>query len=476
MSPFPVVADVFPAEEALDWGFVDEIISGTSKMTKDEIDMTLQNCAALSLPAPELSQQTDDATFINKVAGVLKGLISNSNTAAEDSSTEDPAKAAEPKKQKTTMKEDFKTVNALLSVNGLEQSEDGKIMLTADQVTAIENALANAKASEQTLTDVVDVLDKVSDNVKAITGVKNKVLAIVNLLDRLPAGAPAGNLVPEQSDDKMKKIAEEGGKVLFVGTKKQAQQIILDEATRSGSFYINQRWLGGTLTNFRTIQKRIKRLIEIEQMEADGTISVYPKKEQVLIHKEAVKLENFLGGIKEMKKLPDAVVVVDPCEDHNAVAEARKLNIPVFGLTDTNCDPAKVDIGVAANDDAIKSIKLMMSLLADAIVETKGGILQDAYQEGEIENDITMEDVIINVEQHAAEQEKRRKAAAEARNNRFNNDRRPRRFNSEKRYINKKEETATTEAKQEAKAEDVEKKAEATEAPVEVKEEVKEAE
>ena len=161
--------------------------------------------------------------------------------------------------------------------------------------------------------------------------------------------------------DKMKSIAEEGGKVLFVGTKKQAQQIILDEATRSGSFYINQRWLGGTLTNFRTIQKRIKRLIEIEQMEADGTISVYPKKEQVLIHKEAVRLENFLGGIKEMKKLPDAIVVVDPKEDHNAVSEAKKLGIPVFGLADTNCDPATVDYAVPANDDAIKSIKLMMS-------------------------------------------------------------------------------------------------------------------
>ena len=264
--------------------------------------------------------------------------------------------------------------------------------------------------------------------------------------------------------DKMKKIAEDGGKVLFVGTKKQAQQIILDEATRSGSFYINQRWLGGTLTNFRTIQKRIKRLIEIEQMEADGTISVYTKKEQILIHKEAVRLNNFLGGIKEMKKLPDAVVVVDPTEDQNAVLEARKLNIPVFGLTDTNCDPAKVDIGIPANDDAIKSIKLMTSLLADAIVETKGGILQDAYQEGEIENDITMEDVIINVEQHAAEQEKRRKAAQEARNAKFA-DRRPRRFNSEKRYINKKENT-------EEKKEEV--KAEAATAPV--TEEVKEAE
>ncbi|MBQ6149320.1 MAG: 30S ribosomal protein S2 [Oscillospiraceae bacterium] len=244
--------------------------------------------------------------------------------------------------------------------------------------------------------------------------------------------------------EKMKQISEEGGKVLFVGTKKQAQQIILDEATRSGSFYINQRWLGGTLTNFRTIQKRIKRLIEIEQMEADGTISVYPKKEQVLIHKEAARLENFLGGIKEMKKLPDAVVVVDPKEDHNAVSEAKKLGIPVFGLADTNCDPALVDYAVPANDDAIKSIKLMMSLLADAIVESKGGILQDAYQEGEITDDITMEDVIINVEKHAEEQEKRRKARNEERN-RFNN-RGPRRFNSEKRYIGKKDETANAQA------------------------------
>jgi len=246
--------------------------------------------------------------------------------------------------------------------------------------------------------------------------------------------------------DKMKKIAEEGGKVLFVGTKKQAQQIILDEATRSGSFYINQRWLGGTLTNFRTIQKRIKRLLEIEEMETSGTISVYPKKEQVLIRKEAARLENFLGGIKEMKKLPDAVVVVDPKEDHNAVAEAKKLGIPVFGLADTNCDPAFVDYAIPANDDAIKSIKLFMSLLADAIVETKGGILQDAYQEGEIENDITMEDVIINVEKHAEEQEKRRKQKNEERNARFNNNNRgPRRYNSEKRYIAKKDDSAAAE-------------------------------
>ena len=276
----------------------------------------------------------------------------------------------------------------------------------------------------------------------------------------------------QKAYDKLKEIAENGGKVLFVGTKKQAQQIVLDEATRSGSFYINQRWLGGTLTNFRTIQKRIKRLIEINEMETSGTINVYPKKEIVLIRKEATRLENFLGGIKEMKKLPDAVVVVDPKEDHNAVLEARKLHIPVFGLADTNCDPAFVDYAIPANDDAIKSIKLMMSLLADAIVEAKGGILQDAYQEGEDVEDITMEDVIINVEKHAEEQEKRRKARNEERNRQQAQNRGRFNRNSEKRYINKKEnaETKTEEIKAA-----VEEKAEEVKAAVETKvEEVKE--
>ncbi|MBQ1478104.1 MAG: 30S ribosomal protein S2 [Erysipelotrichaceae bacterium] len=268
---------------------------------------------------------------------------------------------------------------------------------------------------------------------------------------------------------KLKEIAENGGKVLFVGTKKQAQQIVLDEATRSGSFYINQRWLGGTLTNFRTIQKRIKRLLEIQEMEASGTINVYPKKEQAIIRKEAARLENFLGGIKDMKKLPDAVVVVDPKEDHNAVAEARKLNIPVFGLADTNCDPAFVDYAVPANDDAIKSIKLMMSLLADAIVESKGGILQDAYQEGDVENDITMDDVIINVEKHAEEQEKRRRQRNEERMR--NNQNRRGRFNSEKRFISRK-----AEGEEAPKAEAPKAEAAPAEAAPEVKEEVKKEE
>ena len=292
------------------------------------------------------------------------------------------------------------------------------------------------------------------------------------------------NLEKTQEDlqvayDKLKQIAENGGKVLFVGTKKQAQQIILDEATRSGSFYINQRWLGGTLTNFRTIQKRIKRLIEINEMETSGTINVYPKKEIGIIRKEAARLENFLGGIKEMKKLPDAVVVVDPKEDHNAVLEAKKLGIPVFGLADTNCNPAFVDYAVPANDDAIKSIKLMMSLLADAIVEAKGGILQDAYQEGDDVEDITMEDVIINVEKHAEEQEKRRKARTEERNRQQANARGGRfNRNSEKRYINKKENNDVKEEAEEKLEEAIEAAPEVVEevvAPVveEVKEEVK---
>jgi small subunit ribosomal protein S2 len=205
---------------------------------------------------------------------------------------------------------------------------------------------------------------------------------------------------------------------LFVGTKKQAQAIVMEEALRSGSFYINQRWLGGLLTNFRTMQKRIKRLQEIEDMEASGTINVYPKKEVANIRKEAARLENFFGGIKEMKKVPDAIFVVDPTEDYNAVAEAKKLGIPVFGFTDTNCDPEAVDFGIPANDDAIRSIKLIVSVMADAIVEAKSGILSYAFQEQDLVKDISMSDVIINVDQVNEENERRRKAKMEERRQR----------------------------------------------------------
>lgn len=240
----------------------------------------------------------------------------------------------------------------------------------------------------------------------------------------------------DEAYEAMKAIAEKGGKVLFVGTKKQAQSVVLDEALRSGSFYVNQRWLGGILTNYRTIQKRIKRLLEIEEMEASGSINVYPKKEVAQIRKEAARLENFLGGIKEMKKLPDAIFVVDPKEEHNAVAEAKKLNIPVFAMVDTNCNPEEVDFPIPSNDDAIRSVKLIIGVLADAIVETKGGLLSYAYQEDQEAEDITMKEVIINVEQQAEGNERRRRQRNEERrprNNRYGDNKRftPRRENAE---------------------------------------------
>ena len=242
----------------------------------------------------------------------------------------------------------------------------------------------------------------------------------------------------------MKAIAEKGGRVLFVGTKKQAQAVVMEEALRSGSFYVTQRWLGGTLTNYRTIQKRIRRLLEIEQKQENGEYDSYTKKEQAQIAKEQAKLENFLGGIKEMKKIPDAVFVVDPTEDRNAVLEAKKLNIPVFGICDTNCDPDFCDYSIYGNDDAVKSIKLIVGLMADAIVESKGGVLEFAYVPDELP-EITMEDVIINVQEVAAENERRRKARYEEKKqqNSRNTNRRPRNYE-------KKETTEATEETKEA--------------------------
>ncbi len=259
----------------------------------------------------------------------------------------------------------------------------------------------------------------------------------------------------------LKGIAENGGRVLFVGTKKQAQAIVMEEALRSGSFYVTQRWLGGTLTNYRTIQKRIRRLLEIEQMEETGALENYTKKEIAGIMKEKNKLDNFLGGIKEMKKLPDAVFVVDPKEDNIAVLEARKLHIPVFGICDTNCDPAIVDYAIPGNDDAVKAIKLLVSAMADAIVEAKGGILEVAYVADE-QPEVTMEDVIINVQEVAAENERRRKARYEERRqqqNSRNQQRRPRR-QPENKEVKAEAVAAVEEAVEEVKEE-------VAEAPVE---------
>ncbi|WP_026570338.1 MULTISPECIES: 30S ribosomal protein S2 [Sediminibacillus] len=190
----------------------------------------------------------------------------------------------------------------------------------------------------------------------------------------------------------VKDIAADGGSVLFVGTKKQAQESVRDEATRSGMYYVNQRWLGGTLTNFQTIRKRINRLKDIERMEEDGTFDVLPKKEVVGLLKEKERLVKFLGGIKEMNKLPDALFIIDPRKERIAVAEAHKLNIPIIGIVDTNCDPDEIDYVIPANDDAIRAVKLLTSKMADAILEAKQGEEEvEAEAEAETEETATEE-------------------------------------------------------------------------------------
>jgi small subunit ribosomal protein S2 len=183
----------------------------------------------------------------------------------------------------------------------------------------------------------------------------------------------------EEAYNKLKEIITNKGTVLFVGTKKQIQSVVKEEALRSGSFYINTRWLGGTLTNFRTILGRIRYLKDLEQQEANGTLDLLPKKEASGLRKQKDKLLKNLEGIKEIRGLPKAVFVVDPTVDHNAVAEARKLNIPVFGITDTNCDPDLIDYPIPGNDDAIGSVRLILQTIADAIVEAKGGVTVVAY-------------------------------------------------------------------------------------------------
>ena len=177
----------------------------------------------------------------------------------------------------------------------------------------------------------------------------------------------------EEAYNWVKDLAGNGGTILFVGTKKQAQDSVKEEAGRSGMYYVNQRWLGGTLTNFETIQKRIGRLKDIERMSEDGTFEVLPKKEVVQLKKEQERLEKFLGGIKDMKQLPDALFIIDPRKERIAVAEAKKLNIPIVGIVDTNCDPDEIDVVIPANDDAIRAVKLLTGKMADAILEAKQG-------------------------------------------------------------------------------------------------------
>ena len=187
----------------------------------------------------------------------------------------------------------------------------------------------------------------------------------------------------EEAYQAVKTIAENGGKFLFVGTKKQAQEAAEESANRTNMYFVNERWLGGTLTNFKTIKTRIRRLEQIEEMEKNGTFEVLPKKEVIGIKKEYEKLDKYLRGIRDMKKLPDALIIVDPKKEEIAIKEARKLNIPVFGVVDTNCDPDMVDYVIPGNDDAVRSVKLMIGVLTNAIAEVNGNEIIDFITEEE---------------------------------------------------------------------------------------------
>ena len=205
----------------------------------------------------------------------------------------------------------------------------------------------------------------------------------------------------DEAYDFMRSQAEEGKKVLFVGTKKQAQECMKDAAIKSGMYYVDQRWLGGMLTNFDTIRARVQRLKDLETMQEDGTFEVLPKKEVILLKKEMEKLERNLGGIKEMDKLPGVIFLVDPKKERIAILEARKLNIPVIGLVDTNCNPEDVDYAIPGNDDAIRAVKLIADVMANAIIEGRQGESFEAEEVAEevSEEPASMEEVVAGSEE-----------------------------------------------------------------------------
>ena len=187
----------------------------------------------------------------------------------------------------------------------------------------------------------------------------------------------------EEAYAKLEEIAKDGGKVIFVGTKKQAQEACFECATRTNMFYVTERWLGGTLTNFRTIRSRVKRLEELEKMAGDGTYELLPKKEVALLNKEYEKLNKYLNGIRSMTELPKAMIIVDPKKEENAIKEAHKLNIPVFGIVDTNCDPDVVDYVIPGNDDAVRAVKVVLNALTNAIATVNGNEIVDVITEEE---------------------------------------------------------------------------------------------
>ncbi len=217
----------------------------------------------------------------------------------------------------------------------------------------------------------------------------------------------------------LKEQAEQGKTVLFVGTKKQAQECVKEAAEKCGMYYVNQRWLGGTLTNFETIRKRIGRLLELEKMQEDGTFEVLPKKEVILLKKEMEKLEKNLGGIKEMNELPGVMFIVDPKKERIGILEARKLGIPVIGLVDTNCNPEEVDYAIPGNDDAIRAVKLITDCMANAVIEGRQGesmeSVEEAMEEQNVQTEPTdMEEVVEKAEETVEAKEPEETAQEEA--------------------------------------------------------------
>lgn len=257
----------------------------------------------------------------------------------------------------------------------------------------------------------------------------------------------------EEAYAALKNIAANGGKVLFVGTRKQASEAIKEEAIRSNSYYVSERWLGGTLTNFKTIRRRVRRLEEIEKMEKDGTFEVLPKKEVIKLKKEYEKLNKVLCGIRDMRRLPQALYIVDPSKEEIAIREARKLNIPVFGIVDTNCDPDMVDYVIPGNDDAIRAVRLITGVMANAIVEVNGGKMNNYIKEDGKSDENIMERALETVKR----KEDRRRFDRKP-NRRFNDRNQNNRFNREQpNKVNEQPKKEVKEAKKEEKAVDLTK-------------------
>ena len=247
----------------------------------------------------------------------------------------------------------------------------------------------------------------------------------------------------EEAYTALSEIARNGGKTIFVGTRKQAQEATKEEALKSDSYYVTERWLGGTLTNFKTIRNRVKRLEQIEKMEADGTFDLLPKKEVIGLKKEYAKLDKLLCGIRAMDKLPQAMFIVDPSKEEIAIREARKLNIPVFGIVDTNCDPDMVDYVIPANDDAIRAVKLIIGVMNNAILEANGGKITD-YVSGKTDENGT------DIMKKAVESVKRKE---DRRNTDKPFDRKKKTFDNKKSSKSLEKEVKVEEAEKEEKVE-----------------------